>query len=252
VLERLATLRRVPGWLGRVSAMGISALAPRRLDPPILAAFVPAAARTSTVRKINRLGGMLADPTAARLLDLHVSYWQPDEIAALIGSHHVTRPAANSYPGTPADQISLWDFHHYLPEDILTKVDRMTMAVSIEGREPLLDHRLAEFAFRLPLHLRRGGLGPKHLLKRVLYRHVPRFLVDRPKRGFGIPLDRWLRTDLRLLVDEYLAEQRIRDAGVMDWRTVRKLLASFDRGASDLAAPLWFVLAFEMWREQWG
>jgi asparagine synthase (glutamine-hydrolysing) len=252
VLERLETLGRVPAWLARASATGISTLAPQRLDPPMLAALVPTLTRVNAVRKMNRLGGMLGDPTAGRLMDLYVSYWQPKEIAALIGSQHATRRGADSYPGTAADQISLWDFHHYLPEDILTKVDRTTMAVSIEGREPLLDHRLAEFAFRLPLHLRRGSLGPKHLLKRVLYRHVPRFLVDRPKRGFGIPLDRWLRTDLRGLVNEYLADERIRSAGLMDWKIIRQLLANFDRGDSDLAPPLWFVLAFEMWREQWG
>ena len=126
------------------------------------------------------------------------------------------------------------------------------MAVSIEGREPLLDHRLAEYAFRLPLHLRRGSLGPKHLLKKILYRHVPRELVDRPKQGFGIPLENWLRTDLNELVTDYLSESRIRHGGIMDHKMIRQVVDNFQAGDATLSARLWFILSFEMWREQWG
>src|SRR5690606_11505330 len=127
-----------------------------------------------------------------------------------------------------------------------------TMAVSIEGREPLLDHRLVEFAFRLPAHLRRGTLGPKHLLKSILYRYVPRELVDRPKMGFSIPKKPWLRGDMRELVEEYLAVDRIRSAGLMDAKAVARLTRDFYRGNETLYQQLWFLLTFEMWREKWG
>jgi asparagine synthase (glutamine-hydrolysing) len=185
-------------------------------------------------------------------MDLRLSHWQPADIRRLIGHYGHPRPSADSYPGEPATQMSLWDFEHYLPEDILTKVDRTTMAVSIEGREPLLDHRLAELALTLPPQLRRGDLGPKQSLKRILHRYVPRELVDRPKRGFAIPLGRWLKTELKELVSEYLAEDRIRNAGIMDARLVSEYVEAFYRGESSRSSPLWFLLSFEMWREKWG
>src|SRR5260221_11925058 len=121
---------------------------------------------------------------------------------------------------------------YYLPDDILVKVDRTTMAVGLEGREPLLDHRLAEFALRLPLAMRRGELGAKHLLRKVLYRHVPRGLVDRPKPGFALPLSSWMRGELAPLLDQYLDPKRIRQAGRFAPGTGAKPLANVpDRGA---------------------
>jgi asparagine synthase (glutamine-hydrolysing) len=131
-------------------------------------------------------------------------------------------------------------------------VDRATMAVSIEGREPLLDHRLVEFAFRLPLSLRRGPLGTKHLLRKVLYRHVPRALIERPKMGFGIPLIDWLRSDLRHLIDQYLDPQSIHDQAILDARSVRKAVRRFRRGDQTSGNRLWSLLAFQLWREKWG
>jgi asparagine synthase (glutamine-hydrolysing) len=125
------------------------------------------------------------------------------------------------------------------------------MAVSIEGREPLLDHRLAEFAFRLPPHLRRGALGPKHILKSILYRYIPREFVERPKQGFGIPKISWLKGDLKELTADYLSPDRIRAAGIMDHQLVRRVVETFYAGNQTLAQHLWYLLAFEMWRERW-
>jgi asparagine synthase (glutamine-hydrolysing) len=194
---------------------------------------------------------MLRKPTVGALFELDKSRWAEQEIDALLGGYETPRALADDYPGSESEQIGLWDFHHYLPEDILTKVDRTTMAASIEGREPLLDHRLVEYAFRLPQHLRRGTLGPKHVLKSILYRYVPREFLERRKKGFGIPLDRWLRTDLRDLIREYLSEQRIRDAALLDWQIVRRVIADFEAGNARMKTPVWFLLAFEMWRERW-
>jgi asparagine synthase (glutamine-hydrolysing) len=148
--------------------------------------------------------------------------------------------------------MCLWDFHHYLPEDVLTKVDRTTMAVGLEGREPMLDHRVVEFAFRLPSRLRRGALGPKHIVKKILYRYVPRELVDRPKQGFAIPLEQWLRADLQPLVSDYLDADRIRRAGYFDANVVQRSVRAFYDGDRKVAEQIWFLLAFELWREKWG
>jgi asparagine synthase (glutamine-hydrolysing) len=147
------------------------------------------------------------------------------------------------------------DLRHYLPDDILAKVDRTTMAAGLEGREPMLDHRLVEFALRLPLAMRRGALGPKHLLRKILYRHVPRELIERPKQGFAIPLASWLRGSLAPLVDEYLAPERIRAGGLFDPREVRRAIANFREGGPGNdrldVQKVWLLIAFEMWRSRW-
>jgi asparagine synthase (glutamine-hydrolysing) len=250
-LGRLRKLQRVPASLGRMSAAALSLVSAPRLDALLSAVSVSADFRGTQVRKLRRLQSMLREPTIGRIFELGKSQWAPEDVDTLLGGYHSPRLSADSYQGTEAAQISLWDFHHYLPEDILTKVDRTTMAVSIEGREPLLDHRLAEFAFRLPHHLRRGAMGSKHILKSILYRYVPRELVDRRKHGFGIPLDSWLRSELRELAGDYLSEHRIRAAGIMDPRPIQRLSADFYAGNRHLKSPLWFALAFEMWRECW-
>jgi asparagine synthase (glutamine-hydrolysing) len=148
--------------------------------------------------------------------------------------------------------MCLWDLHNYLPGDILTKVDRATMATSIEGREPLIDHRLVEFALRLPLDMRRGPLGTKHLLRKVLYKHVPAEMVDRPKMGFGIPIDTWLRGDLSHLIDEHLEPAAIKRQNILNPVSVEKAVRAFR--AKDEAATnrVWSLLAFQMWRERWA
>ena len=179
------------------------------------------------------------------------AWWGDTSVRLAGGSNHV-RELADVYPGSFAEQMCLWDLHNYLPGDVLAKVDRATMAASIEGREPLIDHRLVEFAFRLPLSLRRGSLGPKHLLRKILYRYVPREIVDRPKMGFGIPLTEWLQGDLRYLVDEYLDDRRIRQQGMLDPEMVRKAVRAFTLKDSFATNRVWSLVAFQLWQERWA
>ncbi len=251
VLQRLGQLGRIPRWAGGALSAAMAPLPPRlsangrgrTLGYPLLG---------NQMHRLHRFRSMLEQPTAGHLMDMYLSSWESNEINRLIGRYTSPRLRADTYPGCSAVQMSLWDFHYYLPEDILTKVDRTTMAVSLEGREPMLDHRLIEFALNLPPHLRRGQLGPKHLLRSILYRYVPRELVDRSKQGFGVPLAGWLRTDLKELVDEYLGDARIRAAGIMDPLLVTRSVDRFFRGDRTLATSLWYLLAFEMWRENWA
>jgi asparagine synthase (glutamine-hydrolysing) len=196
----------------------------------------------------------LTAETPAQLYEKHASgYWRPKDLAPLLpGPIQRIRELADEYPGVFAEQMCLWDLHNYLPGDILTKVDRATMAMSIEGREPLIDHRIVEFAFRLPLAMRRGNLGPKHILRKILHKYVPRELVDRPKMGFGIPLMEWLRGDFAYLIDEYLHPAAIRDSAVIDCKTVERIVKAFRQGDGEVTNKLWSLLAFQMWHRRWS
>jgi len=251
-LPRLAKLARVPWWVKAASARGLSAAPVEALDRALATVGSPAHVRGQVTRRLRRSRAIMPEATLGRVFDAAVSHWLPEEVAALLGSYTNPRPLADGISGNVHEQMCLWDAHHYLPEDVLTKVDRTTMAVSLEGREPLLDHRVAEYATRLPEHLRRGALGRKHILRKILYRHVPRELVDRPKQGFAVPLETWLHRDLAELVRDHLAPERIRRAGLLEEPVVRRVVDDFYAGNRRNTSQLWFLLAFEMWRERWG
>src|SRR5262249_54793106 len=135
--------------------------------------------------------------------------------------------------------------------DILAKVDRATMAVGIEGREPLLDHRLVEMALSLPYRVRRGPLGSKHLLRKVLYRHVPRRLIERTKMGFSPPIGRWISGELKPLVDRYLDRRRIAQQGILNPDTVETVMRRFEAGDPFSVQRVWLLLAFQLWHARW-
>jgi asparagine synthase (glutamine-hydrolysing) len=213
-------------------------------------------ARRVVVDRLEKLRCLLPDVDRSTIYDLALTTWLPPEIEQLLGEYKAPRSRSAVAVGTFADHMSHCDLRHYLPDDILTKVDRATMATGLEGREPLLDHRLVEFALRLPLELRRGALGTKHLLRRVLYRYVPRALIDRPKQGFEVPLAGWLRGEMSGLVDRYLDLARVREAGVLEPAVVERSVRNLREGGATLdrvdVYKVWLLLAFEMWREKWA
>jgi asparagine synthase (glutamine-hydrolysing) len=150
----------------------------------------------------------------------------------------------------PTELVMFLDFTTYLPDDILVKVDRASMAVSLEAREPLLDHRLIEFAWTLPLHMKvRDGKG-KWLLRKLLTRYVPEEMIERPKMGFAIPLDSWLRGSLRDWAESLLDERRLRSEGWFDAAQVRSAWRSHLAGGAEWQQHLWTVLMFQAWLEQ--
>lgn len=152
---------------------------------------------------------------------------------------------------TPLEQMSVVDYKTYMADDVLTKVDRASMAVSLEAREPLIDHTIIEFSAQIPDAIKYHQNQGKYLLKQVLYRHIPKALIERPKSGFQVPLYEWLRDDLREQLDRYLSYENLRDSGIYNVDAVLQIKAHLYQGKSINLSLLWFILMFEMWRERW-
>jgi asparagine synthase (glutamine-hydrolysing) len=139
----------------------------------------------------------------------------------------------------------------YLPDDILCKVDRAAMAVSLETRSPFLDHRVAEVAWRLPLEMKIRHLESKWILRQILYRHVPKKLIDRPKMGFAVPIGQWLRGPLREWAEDLLNETTLKRDGLLDHVPIQIIWKQHLEETYDWTSPLWGVLMFQAWMKKY-
>jgi len=144
--------------------------------------------------------------------------------------------------------MQYYDTLAYLPDDIMTKVDRCSMAVALEAREPLLDHRLVEFVWKLPLPFKYDGRQSKRLLRRVLHRYVPPHLVERPKMGFSVPLAGWLRGELREWAEGLVSRSRLAADGIFAVEEVRRLWDEHQASRANREHVLWNVLMFQAWK----
>jgi asparagine synthase (glutamine-hydrolysing) len=203
--------------------------------------------------KIHKGSRLLSGPNSDALYLRSVSQWaNPGSLMPNITEPPTLLTGAatplHSLPNVP--RMMAYDFLTYLPDDILVKVDRAAMAVSLETRVPMLDHRVAEFAWRLPMEYKLRKGSSKWALRQVLYRHVPQALVDRPKMGFGVPIDHWLRGPLRAWAEDLLQPARLEAQGMLAAAPIRAVWDEHISGRSNLQYPLWNVLMFQAWREQ--
>jgi asparagine synthase (glutamine-hydrolysing) len=199
--------------------------------------------------KLHKGAGLLNSRDGMGLYRGLVSHWEPSEVVLGGLDPHISPLSQQVALPSLTEKMMLLDAVSYLPDDILVKVDRAAMAVSLETRVPLLDHRVFEFAWRLPSQYKiRGGTG-KWLLRQVLYRHVPRKLMDRPKMGFGMPIDAWLRGPLREWAEELLGEERLKREGYLEPAPIRKKWSEHLSGRRNWPYHLWDVLMFQAWLE---
>jgi asparagine synthase (glutamine-hydrolysing) len=180
-----------------------------------------------------------------------VSGWRYPDMIVLNAKERLS-PLTGSCPMPDfqsfTESMMYTDMLSFLHGDILTKVDRAAMAVSLETRVPLLDHRIVEFSWRLPFDVKVKGNTSKWALREVLYRYVPKKLIERPKMGFGVPVDRWMRHEFRDWAEELLSEKRIREDTLFDPRLIRNRWNEHLSGHRNWKDSLWYVLSFQAWK----
>lgn len=246
-------LSRIPAPLRAAAAWSLTRCPPHRINR--IAAAFPVASRWANVgEKIHKGAGVMAARSSAELYRGMVSHWPHPEMLVVGGAEAATvlDGSAQAFSAlTDVERMMALDMLSYLPNDILAKVDRAAMHHSLETRIPFLDHRVVEFAWRLPLayKLRREARGytTKWVLRQVLDRYVPRTLIERPKMGFGIPIDAWLRGPLRDWAEDLIDPRRLRREGYLNPEPIRKRWAEHLSGRRNWQHQLWCVLMFQAW-----
>ncbi|MEO5891611.1 MAG: asparagine synthase (glutamine-hydrolyzing) [Ferruginibacter sp.] len=209
--------------------------------------------------KYQRIGNMFAYPGNKNMIGHIFSqeqyYFREQELSKLLTNEQFNFCGINNLPSfarklSETERQSFWDFNHYLKDDLLVKIDRASMQYSLESRVPLLDYRLVEFAYNLDEKLKIKNGSMKYLLKQVLFDYVPKEIFDRPKWGFSIPLARWLKADLRYLLDWYTSEQVIRKHAVVHFAIVDDIKKQYLNGTDYLFNRLWLIIVLHWWLEE--
>lgn len=207
--------------------------------------------------RYQKIRNLLNDPSPAEMLKNLSQVFTNEEIAALFNkgveelpTAHISNELKEAYYD-PLSYMMAVDYQTYMADDILQKVDRATMSVSLEGREPFLDQSIIEWAAQLPNEYKYHNGEKKYIIKQIVYKYLPREIMDRKKMGFGIPVAKWLNNELKELVQEYLSETALNKHKLFKGAYVQHLVSSFFNGRTDLYLKIWYLLMFQMWYERW-
>ena len=249
-------LAAVPRPMRRMAAMMLTSVAPQSWDrfAARLAALAPSTARFANVGdKLHKGADVLSCQSSDALYLGLVSHWH-DPASIVIGGHEPPTLLNGDLPDLEGlddvQRMMVLDMLNYLPDDILTKVDRAAMGVSLETRVPFLDHRVAEFAWTLPQSMKLHHGQAKWALRQVLYRYVPKEMIERPKMGFGVPIGDWLRGPLREWAENLLSEERLNSDGFFNSSIVRAKWNEHLGGKRNWQYQLWDVLMFQAWLDE--
>jgi asparagine synthase (glutamine-hydrolysing) len=207
--------------------------------------------------RYDKLKNILADPSPSELLknlnqvfnDREIEELFSDQVTELTTSHNSSE--LFNMDQDPLAYMMAIDYQTYMVDDILQKVDRATMSVSLEGREPFLDQDIIEWAAQLPSNYKYYNGQKKYILKQIVHKYIPKEMMERPKMGFGIPVDNWLSHELKDLVEEHLSEASLKLHGLFNVQVVRNVVSDFLNGRKEKHLKVWYLLMFQMWYKQW-
>lgn len=242
-------IQRVPA-IARHSMAGMMQLVPSKSIPVFRDKY-------NFHNRYEKLKLILKDPSSERIM-LSLSQQFTDnqlnklfryDIQKMLTAYSSKELKKENY--SPLAYMMAIDYQTYLVDDILQKVDRATMTVSLEGREPFLDHRIIEFAAQLPDEYKYFQGTKKHIIKEIVHQYIPKEMMNRPKMGFAIPIANWMQNDLKDYVETYINEKKITEQGIFNWQYVKKMKNDFYNGKKEYDVKLWYLLMFQTWYDRW-
>jgi asparagine synthase (glutamine-hydrolysing) len=246
----------IPKTLRQIVASGLTSLSPQTWNRVLVNfnSLLPAILKESSPGdKLHLIAESLGVSDGEEIYSLLVSHWKQPEALVIGGLEAPTKLSDRQHwAKVPSflESMMYLDTVTYLPDDILVKLDRASMGVSLEGRIPFLDHRVVELAWRIPLSMKIRNDQGKWMLRQILDKYVPKNLIERPKMGFGIPIDSWLRDPLRDWAEGLLDEKRLQREGFLNSQLIRQKWAEHLSGDRDWQHDLWDVLMFQAWLEE--
>lgn len=207
--------------------------------------------------RYEKLKNILKDPSSERIMLSLSEQFTDSQLKGLLNFDTIKSTTAYTSKElkedffSPLSYMMAIDYQTYLVDDILQKVDRAAMTVSLEGREPFLDHRVIEWAATLPNNYKYKDGDKKHIIKEIVHQYIPKEMMNRPKMGFAIPIASWLTNDLKDYLESFVNQQKVEEQGIFNWNYVNKIKTDFYNGKKEYDVKIWYLLMFQTWYDRW-